>query len=214
MTPLSLAQVLDAHPDLSLQGFDNPGRPGFVADRASLIAAQDQFDRAVAWLAMLPRRKVVNDEIGGQLPSETYLRKRNGQLRGERRVDRRCARAAPTYKDLRPVRAARCRVRGPLATGRAPQALADIRVSAGVTVLMVLILYCLHFPRATTHTYFTYLFTPVANREVTGKSGDSTKSRPSRPSRPRHWSTIRRAPLSMRCTIGPQSAQYRQHQFR
>ena len=65
MTPMSLAQVLDAHPGLSLQGFDNPGRPGFAADRASLIAAQDQFDRAVAWLAMLPRRKVVNDEIGG-----------------------------------------------------------------------------------------------------------------------------------------------------
>jgi hypothetical protein len=63
MTPL--AKVLKEHPTLTLQGFDSPMRPGFDADRANLSAAQDQFDRALAWLKMLPRRKVVNDRIGG-----------------------------------------------------------------------------------------------------------------------------------------------------
>ena len=65
---------------------------------------------------------------------------------------------------------------------------------------MVLILYCLHFPRATTHTYFTYLFTPVANREVTGK-WRQYKIKTIKPIKTRRWSTIRRAPLSIRCTI-------------
>jgi hypothetical protein len=63
MTPL--AKVLKEHPTLTLQGFDNPTRPGFDADRANLGTAQDQFDRALAWLKMLPRRKVANDRIGG-----------------------------------------------------------------------------------------------------------------------------------------------------
>lgn len=40
-------------------------------------------------------------------------------------------------------------------------------MSAGVTGVVVLILYCLHFPPATTHTYFTYLFTAGANRDET-----------------------------------------------
>ena len=87
-------------------------------------------------------------------------------------------------------------------------------MSAGVTVLMVLILYCLHFPRATTHTYFTYLFTPVANREVTGEV--ETVQNQDHQDRQDHGTGQRYVARLYLCAapFGPQSAQYRQHQFR
>ena len=62
---MTLEQVFKAHPDLTLDGFDDPLRPGFADNRARLAAAGDQFDRAIDWLSMPPRRNVANATVGG-----------------------------------------------------------------------------------------------------------------------------------------------------
>lgn len=59
-----LEQVLADYPHLTLDGFDNPERPGFADDRRRIAAAVDQFDRAVAWLRMVPWRKAANRTHG------------------------------------------------------------------------------------------------------------------------------------------------------
>ena len=57
---MDLDQILFAHPTLTVDGYDDPARPGFAADRARLAAATDQIDRAAAWLRLLPRVKAPN----------------------------------------------------------------------------------------------------------------------------------------------------------
>jgi hypothetical protein len=53
----NLSQVLADYPHLTIEGFDNPQRPGFEEARERLADATDQIDRAVAWLRLLPRTK-------------------------------------------------------------------------------------------------------------------------------------------------------------
>jgi hypothetical protein len=59
-----LADAMQKYPDLTIDGLAGDRRSDFEGRRAELIAAVDEFERAVAWLSMVPRRKSPNRDDG------------------------------------------------------------------------------------------------------------------------------------------------------
>jgi hypothetical protein len=51
-------------PSLTIDGLGGEERPDFDARRAALLSAEDQFERAYAWLAATPRRRMPNRQDG------------------------------------------------------------------------------------------------------------------------------------------------------
>jgi hypothetical protein len=56
----NLAEAMRKYPDLTIDGLAGDRRPDFEGRRLELVAAVDEFDRAVAWLSMVPKRKSPN----------------------------------------------------------------------------------------------------------------------------------------------------------
>jgi hypothetical protein len=55
---IAICDVMIAHEDLTIEGFDNPARPQFEKAGADLLwGATDQFERAVAWLRTVRHTK-------------------------------------------------------------------------------------------------------------------------------------------------------------
>jgi hypothetical protein len=52
---IAIYDVILAHPNLTVQGFDNPRSADFDAARVQLAKAVDEFEQAVAWLRTVPR---------------------------------------------------------------------------------------------------------------------------------------------------------------
>jgi hypothetical protein len=51
----ALLDVMQRYPDLTIDGLGGDSRPDLERRRSDLIAAHDQFERAVAWLRLVPK---------------------------------------------------------------------------------------------------------------------------------------------------------------
>jgi hypothetical protein len=51
----ALLDVMQRYPDLTIDGLGGDHRPNLEQRRADLIAAHDQFERAVSWLQLVPK---------------------------------------------------------------------------------------------------------------------------------------------------------------
>lgn len=54
---MPIAAVLKQRPDLTIDGLAGHRRPDFEQRQAELLAATDQFERAVAWFSLVPKVK-------------------------------------------------------------------------------------------------------------------------------------------------------------
>lgn len=61
---LALADVMLAHPDLSVRGFDRSDRAGFAEARHALAYAHEEFARARPWLERVPVVKKCEMPVG------------------------------------------------------------------------------------------------------------------------------------------------------
>ena len=55
---------MQKYPDLTIDGLAGDRRPDFEWRRMELIASVDEFERAVAWLSVIPKRKSPNRDDG------------------------------------------------------------------------------------------------------------------------------------------------------
>ncbi len=72
----ALLAVMAKHPFLSCRGFE-AACVGIEAPRADLAASVDEFERAVAWLLLVPKRQTVNrdfDSYGLKHAAERWAR--------------------------------------------------------------------------------------------------------------------------------------------
>jgi hypothetical protein len=59
-----IADVMRKYPDLTIDGLAGDRRPDFEGRRMALIGAVREFDRAVAWLSRVPKRRSPNRDDG------------------------------------------------------------------------------------------------------------------------------------------------------
>jgi len=59
-----LADAMQKYPYLTIDGLAGDRRPDFEGRRMELVAAVDEFERAVAWLSVIPKRKSPNRDDG------------------------------------------------------------------------------------------------------------------------------------------------------
>lgn len=62
----AVRDVMRRHPELTWHGFEEPGAVAYNERRAKMLhpAVLQEFERAVAWLLLVPRRKVPNRKCG------------------------------------------------------------------------------------------------------------------------------------------------------
>jgi hypothetical protein len=61
---IALCAAMRKYPGLTINGLDGDRRPEYEERRIDLVAAVDEFDRAVAWLSLVPKRAIPNRECG------------------------------------------------------------------------------------------------------------------------------------------------------
>jgi hypothetical protein len=59
-----IADVMRKYPDLTIDGLAGDRRPDFERRRTALSGAVSEFERAVAWLSRVPKRKSANRDGG------------------------------------------------------------------------------------------------------------------------------------------------------
>jgi hypothetical protein len=59
-----IADVMRKYPDLTIDGLAGDRRPDFERRRTALSGAVSEFERAVAWLSRVPKRKSANRDDG------------------------------------------------------------------------------------------------------------------------------------------------------
>jgi hypothetical protein len=60
----AILAAMARHPDLTIDGLGGHRRPAFEQRRDELLAATDEFEQALAWLSLVPRRVTPNRRNG------------------------------------------------------------------------------------------------------------------------------------------------------